>query len=55
MDCILEVFELIGYVLGVPERTAARLSCRMKKSKRNKLWKKKKRRCVAEMRAKVGV
>ncbi|KAF3580031.1 hypothetical protein DY000_02028397 [Brassica cretica] len=31
---------------------AARLSCRMKKSKRNKLWKKKKRRCVAEMRAK---
>lgn len=34
---------------------AARLSCRMKKSKRNKLWKKKKRRCVAEMRAKVGV
>ncbi|KAG5395582.1 hypothetical protein IGI04_017396 [Brassica rapa subsp. trilocularis] len=33
---------------------AARLSCRMKKSKRNKLWKKKKRRCVAEMRAKVG-
>lgn len=34
---------------------AARLTCRMKKSKRNKLWKKKKRRCVAEMRAKVGV
>ncbi|CAH8313302.1 unnamed protein product [Eruca vesicaria subsp. sativa] len=37
------------------EKSAAvRLSCRMKKSKRNKLWKKKKRRCVAEMRAKVG-
>lgn len=32
---------------------AARLACRMKKSKRNKLWKKNKRRCVAEMRAKV--
>ncbi|KAJ4892418.1 U11/U12 small nuclear ribonucleoprotein 59 kDa protein [Raphanus sativus] len=31
---------------------AARLACRMKKSKRNKLWKKNKRRCVAEMRAK---
>ncbi|CAN7006999.1 unnamed protein product [Brassica oleracea var. botrytis] len=35
------------------EKSAAvRLSCRMKKSKRNKLWKKKKRRCLAEMRAK---
>ncbi|CAH8310101.1 unnamed protein product [Eruca vesicaria subsp. sativa] len=35
------------------EKSAAvRLTCRMKKSKRNKLWKKKKRRCVAEMRAK---
>ncbi|KAJ0258239.1 U11/U12 small nuclear ribonucleoprotein 59 kDa protein [Hirschfeldia incana] len=32
----------------------ARLGCRVKKSKRNKLWKKKKRRCVAEMRAKEG-
>ena len=38
------------------EKSAAvRLSCRMKKSKRNKLWKKKKRRCLAEMRAKVWV
>ncbi|KAG2290572.1 hypothetical protein Bca52824_050176 [Brassica carinata] len=35
------------------EKSAAtRLACRVKKSKRNKLWKKKKRRCVAEMRAK---
>ncbi|KAL1192159.1 U11/U12 small nuclear ribonucleoprotein 59 kDa protein [Cardamine amara subsp. amara] len=35
------------------EKSAAvRLTCKMKKSKRNKLWKKKKRRCVAEMRAK---
>ncbi|KAG7570661.1 Programmed cell death protein 7 [Arabidopsis thaliana x Arabidopsis arenosa] len=35
------------------EKSAAvRLTCKMKKSKRNKLWKKRKRRCVAEMRAK---
>lgn len=34
---------------------AARLTCKMKKSKRNKLWKKRKRRCVAEMRAKVDL
>ncbi|CAH2057755.1 unnamed protein product [Thlaspi arvense] len=35
------------------EKSAAvRLTCRMKKSNRNKLWKKKKRRSVAEMRAK---
>lgn len=31
---------------------ASRLACRMNKSRRNKLWKKKKRRCAAEMRAK---
>lgn len=38
------------------EKSAAvRLTCKMKKSKRNKLWKKKKRRCVAEMRAKVDL
>lgn len=38
------------------EKSAAvRLTCRMKKSKRNKLWKKRKRRCVAEMRAKVDL
>uniref|UniRef100_A0A1J3EP61 U11/U12 small nuclear ribonucleoprotein 59 kDa protein n=1 Tax=Noccaea caerulescens TaxID=107243 RepID=A0A1J3EP61_NOCCA len=35
------------------EKSAAvRLACKMKKSKRNKLWKKRKRRRVAEMRAK---
>ncbi|VVB13858.1 unnamed protein product [Arabis nemorensis] len=35
------------------EKSAAvRLTCRMKKSTRNKLWKKRKRRCVAELRAK---
>lgn len=38
------------------ERSAAvRLTCRMKKSKRNKLWKKRKRRRVAEIRAKVDL
>ncbi|KAG7639892.1 Programmed cell death protein 7 [Arabidopsis thaliana x Arabidopsis arenosa] len=35
------------------EKSAAvRLTCKMKKSIRNKLWKKRKRRCAAEMRAK---
>ncbi|XP_010508056.1 PREDICTED: U11/U12 small nuclear ribonucleoprotein 59 kDa protein-like [Camelina sativa] len=35
------------------EKSAAvRLTCKLKKSNRNKLWKKRKRRCVAEMRAK---
>ncbi|ESQ38415.1 hypothetical protein EUTSA_v10028732mg [Eutrema salsugineum] len=35
------------------EKSAAvRLTCKMKKSKRNKLWKKRKRRRVAELRAK---
>ncbi|ESQ39257.1 hypothetical protein EUTSA_v10001493mg [Eutrema salsugineum] len=35
------------------EKSAAvRLTCKMKKSKRNKLWRKRKRQCAAEMRAK---
>jgi len=38
------------------EKSAAvRLTCKMKKSIRNKLWKKRKRRCAAEMRAKVDL
>lgn len=38
------------------EKSAAvRLACKTKKSKRNKLWKKRKRRRVAEMRAKVDL